>query len=128
MVINRGSGGERTHLLLLITWSGLFCPLAVPISWFLVVKAEVGLVIAEKKLYRASLDDLDFWKRLLDSAKTLKDSPFRHDFINRDLTYQQRKVLAERRERNRQQMEGDESRRAAPRAHASDQAGAIPTN
>lgn len=60
----------------------------------------------DKKLYRASVDDLDLRKRLLDSARTLKNSPFSNVYINRDLTFQQRKVLAERRELNRRQQVG----------------------
>lgn len=52
-----------------------------------------------KQSYRAEAIDLELRKRLLDSAKTLEDSPSSQVSINRGLTYQQRKELAERRDR-----------------------------
>ena len=68
--------------------------------------SSIICINSDKKLYRATVDDLGLRKRLLDSAKTLMNSPFRHVYINRDLTFQQRKVLDERRKLNRRQMGG----------------------
>jgi hypothetical protein len=51
-----------------------------------------------KKLYRGKIVDGEARKKLLDSARNLKDSEFRGIFINRDLTFKQRKELHQRRE------------------------------
>lgn len=47
----------------------------------------------EEKLYK--MDDLNLRKRLLNSAESLKNSTFSHFYINGDVTYKQRRELAE---------------------------------
>ena len=81
-----------------------------------------------KKLYRAKVDDLDLRKRLLDSAKTLKVSPFSYVFINRDLTFQQRKELAERRERSKGHTGSGQTNRTPPQLPTDTQAEAASLN
>lgn len=76
--------------------------------------SSVVCISREKKLYRAKVDDSDLRKKLLENAKALKNSPFSHIFINRDLTYQQRRELAQRRERmGRPNLQGEGGSSAA---------------
>ena len=59
--------------------------------------SSIDCINRQKKLYRIKIDDYTTRRTLLQHAKNLKNSRYSHIYINRDLTYMQRKELAERR-------------------------------
>lgn len=66
------------------------------------VMTDLFCIDRNKGLYRVKISDDDTRRKLLMEAKNLRDKPeFNGVYVNRDLTYKQRKELYERRQRNR---------------------------
>lgn len=59
---------------------------------------DLVIISREKRLYRLKVPDAQTRQRLLEGARSLKDSQFMGVYISRDLTYQQRQDLARRRQ------------------------------
>ena len=65
---------------------------------------DVVCIDADRGLFRAKISDTEIRRKLLDSAKNLKNSTqYSSVFINRDLTYKQRQTLISRRAGSRDQ-------------------------
>ena len=67
-----------------------------------VVLKDIVCIDASKGLFRAKVEDDEKRRRLLDSAKNLKNSSqYSNVYVNRDLTFKQRQTLMTRRLRSR---------------------------
>ena len=84
-----------------VTLSPLFDAISTELVGSPVQLSRVVCIDAEKGLFRARVEDAEVRRKLLDSAKNLKNSQqYSSVYINKDLTYKQRSSLIARRARN----------------------------
>ena len=81
-------------------FSDAFNPIAQKLVGKIVPITNVVCIDRNKRLYRIKVVDDLLRTKLLESAKLLKSSEFKNVYINKDLTFAQRKVLRERRAAN----------------------------
>ena len=74
-----------------------FEPVARSIVGGTVELSDIVCISREKKLFRAKIADDDCRKQLLENAKSLKNGRYREIYVNKDLTFNQRKELFRRR-------------------------------
>ena len=58
-----------------------------------VLQKDIVCINRNEKLYRAKIQNGEIRRFLISNSKRLKDSTFMNVFINRDLTYNQRREL-----------------------------------
>ena len=80
--------------------SAAFNPIAVKLTGGSVSLLEVVCINLEDKMFRAKVSSVAVKKRLIDNAASLHGSEFSHVYVNRDLTYVQRRELKRRREQS----------------------------